>query len=719
MKITAFHANNYLSFRDFHLNDIDKNLNIIVGPNGAGKSNVLYAIEQVVESASDDVLIEEFRLNCNFNDVDDFAEIALDVEFNDEKEQALLAHYICYSLFSQSGLQNLLASGTNLTNQLNRDRLRIFVDYMEKQVLGSPSLSGIYSGTICVRLSNALHPSFSVYYRFQLHGKEFFWYLHGSYSNVIGINRFKNRSESWSQEEIWNAWIKSLGEDTTMTLKQWLTNELDEIPQIAFDFTSIISQGDTSSLYSLGGMNNHMGSDPEIPSYMYLRKSLGDINESTSPIQSASVFRHIFRDTVFKTANIHVEPRKKFDYTEWDNPSSSLLDGSGLALHLFRLKNGSKSEREEFRRICNSFSKLTNGRKLDVQLKNVVEYTDSLTTVRNPLTRIRLKPIQKSITTVRTRESKATLHLEIITLDQHEREFPISRSGAGIFELAFLCAVLSVSKSHIILLDEPGVHVHPSIQRQLAMLFEQAGAQIFVATHSPYLISSKTLKNTRRIYMNAGCSKVSSAFRPSDNPNYRLKSEQAFERNTNRANALFSDLAILVDGESEYHALPIWFTKYLEKKKNGIEESLSNGGMVFEDFNISLLHVDGKKNNSSYLRFVTAFDVRWMLLCDGDSLGDTDSIVGQLEQFKIDIEDGMSFCETKKELWTENVFVLGHSEQDNFESIEEVKPFLDRAKERFRKSKARQAQWIAEQTECPEVLIDFFDRVIQLTSPSP
>ncbi|WP_258112531.1 AAA family ATPase [Alicyclobacillus sp. SP_1] len=714
MKITGFHANNYLSFRDFHLEDIDQNLNILVGPNGAGKSNVLYAIEQVAESASDEVSIEEFRLNCNFNDVDDFAEIALDVEFNDENEQSLLAHYICYSLFSQSGLQNLLASGTNLANQLNRDKLRIFVDYMEKQVLGSPSLLGVYAGKICVKLSNALHPSFSVYYRFQSHGQEFFWYLHGSYSNVIGINRFKNRSESWSQQEIWNAWMKSMGEDTTMALKQWLTNERDEIPQIAFDFTSIISQGDTSSLYSLGGMNNHMGSDPELPSYMYLRKSLGDINESTSPIQSASVFRHIFRDTVIKTANIHVEPRKKFDYTEWDNPSSSLLDGSGLALHLFRLKNGSKSEREEFRRICNGFSKLTNGRKLDVQLKNVVEYTDSLTTFRNPLPRIRLKPIQKSTSTVPTRESKATLHLEIITLDQHEREFPISRSGAGIFELAFLCAVLSVSKSHIILLDEPGVHVHPRIQRQLAMLFEQAGAQIFVATHSPYLISSKTLKNTRRIHMDAGCSKVSSAFRPSDNPNYRLKSEQAFERNTNRANALFSDLAILVDGESEYHALPIWFTKYLEKKKNGIEESLSYGGMVFEDFNISLLHVDGKKNNPSYLRFVTAFDVRWMLLCDGDSLGANDNIVRQLKEFEIDIEDGMSFCETKKELWNKNVFVLGHSELDNFESIEEVKPFLDQAKEKFGNSKARQAQWIAEQTGCPEVLIDIFDRVIQL-----
>lgn len=702
LKITGFYANNYLSFRNFRLDKIDENLNILVGPNGAGKSNVLYAMEQVVESAIDDVSIEEFRSNCNFSEADDFAEIALDVEFNAKREQTLLAHYICYSLFSQSGLQNLLAGGKGQTTQLNRNRLRVLVNHIEEQVLESPSLSAIYSGKLSVSLSNTLHPSLSVYYCFKFQEREFFWYLHGSYSNVIGANRFKNRAESWTQTEIWNAWTKSMGDDTTIALRQWLTNESDASPHISFDFASILAQGeDDFPLYSLGGMNNHMGSDPEIPSYVYLRRALGDISDSTTPIQSTSVFRHIFRDAVIKTANIHTEPRNKFDYTEWDKPSSSLLDGSGLALHLFRLKNGSKLEREEFGQICNSFSKLTNGRQLDVQLKNVVEYIP------------RFKPIQPN-TSVPARPSKATLHLEILTADQLGREFPISRSGAGILELAFLCTILSVSKSHVVLLDEPGVHVHASIQRQLVQLFEQTGAQIFVVTHSPYLLSSRTLKNTRRIYMIEGCSEVSSAFQPATHQNNRLKNEQAFDRDQNRANALFSDLVILADGESEYHALPIWFKKYLDKKNSNESGEI---GTLFEDFNVTLLHVGGKKSYPSYLRFIHAFGVKWMVLCDGDSLSTTGNIVKQLKEFGIDINDCKSFHTTKQELRTKDVFVLGQNEQDNFESIVEVKPFLDQAEEQFGRSKARQAQWIAEQTECPATLMDFFDRILEIVKP--
>lgn len=673
----------------------------------------MYAIEQVVESVCDDVSIEDFKLNCNFDEEDDFAEIAIDVEFNEKHEQALLARYICYSLFSQSGVQNLLSSGTNQTNhQLNRERLRNFIESIEVQAVGHPSLDRIYSGKLCVTLSNTLHPSFSIYYRFQLEENNYFWFLSGNYNNAIGGNRFKHRSESWSQTEMWNVWVNSLGENTTTALRQWLTNETDEKPHIDFDFTSIIPQVDNHTLVSLGGMSNHMGSDPEISSYIFLRRALGNISDSTNPIQSKNVFQHLLRDTVIKTANIHVEPRRKFDYAEWDEPSSSLLDGSGLALYLFRLKNGSKPEREEFARICVNFSKLTNGRKLDVQLKTVLEYTDSLNTFRyHPIQR-RIKPRRKPVS---IRESKGMLDLEITTTNQDGREFSISRSGAGMFELALLCTVLNVSKSHVVLLDEPGIHVHASIQRHVEQLLQQIDAQIFVVTHSPYLLSSKSLKNCRRIHLENGISRISSPFRPSDNQNYRLRSEQAFERDLNRANALFSDLVLLADGESEYHSLPIWFEKYCEVRNAiGLDHVIS--GLSFEQLNVHLIYVGGKRNYPSYLRFIHSFDVKWMILCDGDSLGPNDNICNQLKEFDIKTPENIPFSETKALLCVHNVFVLGGEESDNFETIPEVRPLLKLAENEVGKSKARQAQWIAEQTKCPEILVDLFARIIDLTS---
>ena len=699
MKITGIYADNFLSFKDFRLSILDPKLNIFVGPNGSGKSNLLYVVEQVIEALDANFSTVEFRSDCNFTDTNDTALIALDLEFDREIEHSLLAHYIVYSLFQRDGIQNLINTGSNQAKQINHDRLRTFVDQLYEKVVRDPDLQAVYAGQLCVTLENTLSPSLVVYYTFRVGNRDYFWYLYGAFNSCLG-SRLRDRSGSWLSSDLWKEWMACQGESELASIRDWLSGESNHMPEIGFDFSSVLDRVHDTTLISMGGMNDFMGNGPEVPSFAFLRRKLEKMNDPTTPIQSRTVFQYLLQDSVIKTSNIHIESRLTFKYTEWESPESLLLDGSGLALHLLRLKNGTKPEREEFAKISNTFSSLANGRRLDVRIRAILDHT------LDPMYRSPRYPVRGHRPVVLTQSTPSQpnplLQLEILVIDTRGREFPIARSGAGMVELAFLSAVLSLSRSHVVLLDEPGTHAHAGVQRHIARMLGQVSAQILLVTHSPYLLSSSTLTNTRRVHLVNGMSVISEPYRLPPGKSLQLKVEQAFDRSPNRANMLFSNLVLLVDGESELHALPIWFSEFT--KSYGLEE-----------YNITLESVSGKKNYPSYLRFLKAFNIPWMILCDGDSLGEQDNICKQLKEIGIRIPDSMNFAETKLELKSHNVFVIGDNVNCNFETIAKVTLLLDSAKEQVGSSKAHQAQLIAEHSSCADELVEFFKVAIRLS----
>ena len=67
------------------------------------------------------------------------------------------------------------------------------------------------------------------------------------------------------------------------------------------------------------------------------------------------------------------------------------------------------------------------------------------------------------------------------------------------FYLVFLAESEEGHKDAILLLDEPGLHLHPSAQRELIALFERLSArnQIAYTTHSPFLIDGEHLDRVR------------------------------------------------------------------------------------------------------------------------------------------------------------------------------------------------------------------------------
>ena len=87
------------------------------------------------------------------------------------------------------------------------------------------------------------------------------------------------------------------------------------------------------------------------------------------------------------------------------------------------------------------------------------------------------------------------------------------------FYLVFLVELEEGHKNAVLLLDEPGLHLHPTAQQELISFFEELSAknQVIYTTHSPFLIDGDHLPRVRTVQETAtGRSQVSEDVWPAD-----------------------------------------------------------------------------------------------------------------------------------------------------------------------------------------------------------
>ena len=80
-------------------------------------------------------------------------------------------------------------------------------------------------------------------------------------------------------------------------------------------------------------------------------------------------------------------------------------------------------------------------------------------------------------------------------------EFLVEANGAGIREALRIVLDVELSKPHIILLEEPEVHLHPGLEKLLHsyLVSKSRKSQIFVATHSTNFIDVSSTQNVYTI----------------------------------------------------------------------------------------------------------------------------------------------------------------------------------------------------------------------------
>jgi hypothetical protein len=129
------------------------------------------------------------------------------------------------------------------------------------------------------------------------------------------------------------------------------------------------------------------------------------------------------------------------------------------------------------------------------------------------------------------------------------------------FYLVFLVESEQEHRNAILLLDEPGLSLHPLAQRDLSAFFEGLAAtnQIIYTTHSPFLVDADILDRARKVYIDAdGSTKASADLRRGDEDPRKSGATYAIYSalNMNIAESmLYGCSPVIVEGPSDQHYL--------------------------------------------------------------------------------------------------------------------------------------------------------------------
>ena len=193
-------------------------------------------------------------------------------------------------------------------------------------------------------------------------------------------------------------------------------------------------------------------------------------------VSLATVLRVIFRRALVQTSDTRLLPSGGVSWSS----SELAMNGGGearLPELMLRLKNGDPSERARYRRIRSLFTEFTQGRSCEVRLLQVQQPDED----------------GQGSSTIQVPALWVTVNVATGAGDL-EPEIPIEFAGAGAWEALGLASVLGEPSASVVVLDEPAVTLHPSLQRQVGAHLLSATAQFLVITHSaePLPLASAT-----------------------------------------------------------------------------------------------------------------------------------------------------------------------------------------------------------------------------------
>lgn len=160
--------------------------------------------------------------------------------------------------------------------------------------------------------------------------------------------------------------------------------------------------------------------------------------------------------------------------------------------------------------------------------------------------------------------------------------FPIEATGGGYQEIVGLICQLMKEENVIIGIEEPELHLHPELARQLFSVIKELSTQnqIFITTHSTVFVDQADLKNTWIVRKEGKKTQV-----------YRLKQSKELKNVLHELGHRPSDIfyangVIFVEGHTERVVIPIW------AKTMGID---------FDKLGISVIPIRGKASGKYHL----------------------------------------------------------------------------------------------------------------------
>lgn len=391
-------------------------------------------------------------------------------------------------------------------------------------------------------------------------------------------------------------------------------------------------------------------------------------------------FHHVIGQLFDEKMIIFPEFRERPQKTASEALSSP--SGREVAAVLFNLKNGTRKERDRFHRIQKDFSQLFPTLKLDV-----------------------------------TKKGPEIVIERVLT----GHELPLDFVGAGIAEMLILLTHIVASENRVILIDEPELHLHPHSQRLLYEVLKDSSKrnQLIVVTHSPLFVSMGNISGFILLREQRGDS-ITIQLSPDHFSKNDISRLERIVRSEDKE-FFFSRGVMLVEGETEYGAMPVFSKK--------IDKSFDKGG-------VSIVCAGGY-HFGMFIRLFRGFDFPYLIICDKDVATrisgtiqldnvkyNTSSLFYQLHQLNLlDNEDLKTLQEIEGKV-TEKSIAGKATKQYSEEIFEQIRKtaikhkffvlsstfegvisdagyddLLTESKKHFRKSKVLQGKYVAEKAE--------------------
>ncbi len=207
-------------------------------------------------------------------------------------------------------------------------------------------------------------------------------------------------------------------------------------------------------------------------------------------------------------------------------------------------------------------------------------------------------------------EINEELFLYNIYADKKTRS--VRRMGEGFKRLFVILFYIFHPQYKIILIDEPEIHLHPSIIKKFLYFLEKNhyGKQILFTTHHPTFIQAKYLPNVWRIARNDNKSTSLFGFHEKDVDLDRLVQEI----NDDNSGMLFADKVLLVEGVSDAIFMREMINRFYRKDKD-----------------IKVVYTRGKGSVDLYASLCDIFNIPYALMLDSDALNS--AALHRLEKF--------------------------------------------------------------------------------------
>jgi putative ATP-dependent endonuclease of OLD family len=195
-------------------------------------------------------------------------------------------------------------------------------------------------------------------------------------------------------------------------------------------------------------------------------------------------------------------------------------------------------------------------------------------------------------------------------------KLPLQRHGEGTQSLAVLMlfqafAAANLAEAYapestpILALEEPEAHLHPSAIRSLGSFLETMSGQILVTSHSGDLVSRVPIMALRRLHKHNGETKIGRV----ENGVFTDRELQAIDYSIRlaRGHYLFSRCWLLVEGESDYHLMPLLF-ELMGHSQDQVSFSVLEISQVID-------------KGEPFIKLAKALGIQWILMADGDQAG--------------------------------------------------------------------------------------------------